>query len=145
MDTAEILRNLLIVLVAAKLAAEVSERIGIPAVVGEIIAGIIIGPSLLNAVGEGDEVLRTLGEIGVILLLLDVGLEMDLKELGKVGRTSLQVATVGVIAPLVLGLAAMSIMGEEFNTALFVGAALDRDERGHHRSGLRRSAGAGHP
>ena len=124
MDTAEILRNLLIVLVAAKLAAEVSERIGIPAVVGEIIAGIIIGPSLLNAVGEGDEVLRTLGEIGVILLLLDVGLEMDLKELGKVGRTSLQVATIGVVAPLVLGLAAMSIMGEEFNTALFVGAAL---------------------
>ena len=68
--------------------------------------------------------LRTLGEIGVILLLLDVGLEMDLKELGKVGRTSLQVATIGVVAPLVLGLGAMSLMGEDFNTALFVGAAL---------------------
>src|SRR5215204_4374778 len=104
MDIAEILRHILIVLVAAKVAAEVSERIGIPAVVGEIVAGILIGPSLLNAVGEGDEVLRVLGELGVILLLLDVGLEMDLKELGKVGRTSLQVATVGVIAPLLLGL-----------------------------------------
>ena len=73
MDIAEILRHILIVLVAAKVAAEVAERIGIPAVVGEIVAGILIGPSVLNAVGEGDEVLRTLGEIGVILLLLDVG------------------------------------------------------------------------
>ena len=79
---------------------------------------------MLNAIGQGDEVLRTLGEIGVILLLLDVGLEMDLRELGKVGRTSLQVATVGVVAPMVLGLGAMSVMGEDFNTALFVGAAL---------------------
>src|SRR3546814_3325083 len=60
-------RHILIVLVAAKLAAEVAERLGIPAVVGEILAGILIGPSLLNAVGGGDEVLRTLGEIGVIL------------------------------------------------------------------------------
>ena len=73
MDIAEILRDILIVLVAAKVAAEVAERIGVPAVVGEIVAGILIGPSLLNAVGGGDEVLRTLGEIGVILLLLEVG------------------------------------------------------------------------
>ena len=124
MDTAEILRHILIVLVAAKVAAEVAERLGIPAVVGEIVAGILVGPSVLNAIGQGDEVLRTLGEIGVILLLLDVGLEMDLRELGKVGRTSLQVATVGVVAPMVLGLGAMSAMGEDFNTALFVGAAL---------------------
>ncbi|MFL6204598.1 MAG: cation:proton antiporter [Acidimicrobiales bacterium] len=124
MDIAEILRHILIVLVAAKAAAEISERVGIPAVVGEILAGIIVGPSVLNAVGGGDEVLRTLGEIGVILLLLDVGLEMDLRELGKVGRTSLQVASVGVIAPLLLGLGAMSLMGEDFNTSLFVGAAL---------------------
>ena len=73
MDIAEILRDILIVLVAAKLAAEIAERIGIPAVVGEIVAGILIGPSVLGLVGSGDEVLRTLGEIGVILLLLDVG------------------------------------------------------------------------
>lgn len=124
MDIAEILRHILIVLVAAKVAAEVAERLGIPAVVGEIVAGILIGPSLLNAVGGGDEVLRTLGEIGVILLLLDVGLEMDLGELSKVGRTSLLVATIGVVAPMAMGFGAMELMGEDFNTALFVGAAL---------------------
>ncbi len=126
MDIAEILRHILIVLIAAKVAAEVAERVGIPAVVGEIVAGIAIGPSLLNVVGSGggDDVLRTLGELGVILLLLDVGLEMDLRELGKVGRTSFLVAAVGVVAPMLLGMGAMELMGESFNTSLFIGAAL---------------------
>lgn len=124
MDASRILLDLLIVLVAAKLASEGSERLGIPAVVGEILAGIIIGPSLLHLVGGGDEVLRVLGEIGVILLLLDVGLEMDLRELRKVGATSLSVATIGVIAPMAMGYGAMIAMGETSNTALFVGAAL---------------------
>lgn len=124
MDIAEILRHILIVLIAAKVAAEVAERLGIPAVVGEIVAGILVGPSVLNAVGGGDEVLRTLGELGVILLLLDVGLEMDLRELGRVGRTSVLVAIVGVVAPMALGVGAMEAMGEDFTTSLFVGAAL---------------------
>jgi Kef-type K+ transport system membrane component KefB len=124
MDIAEILRHILIVLVAAKLAAEVAERVGVPAVVGEILVGIVLGPSVLNAVGAGDEVLRTLGEIGVILLLLEVGMEMDLGELGKVGRASLAVAVVGVVAPMAMGIGALELMGEDFNTALFVGAAL---------------------
>lgn len=124
MDLTTVLRHILIVLIAAKVAAEIAERIGVPAVVGEIVAGILLSPSLLNAVGNNDEVLRTLGEIGVILLLLDVGLEMDLGELSKVGRTSVLVAIGGVIAPMVLGMGAMSLMGEDFNTSLFVGAAL---------------------
>lgn len=124
MDIAEVLRNILIVLIAAKVAAEVAERLGIPAVVGEIVAGIAIGPSLLNAVGHGDAVLRTLGELGVILLLLDVGLEMDLRELARVGRTSFLVAAIGVAAPMLLGVGAMQAMGQDFNTSLFVGAAL---------------------
>src|SRR6266545_4084185 len=124
MDIAHVLRDILVVLVAAKVAAELAERIGVPAVVAEIVAGILVGPSLLGLVGEADEVLRTLGEIGVILLLLEVGLEMDLVELGKVGRASLLVATVGVVTPLVLGTGAMVLIGDDFKTALFIGAAL---------------------
>jgi Kef-type K+ transport system membrane component KefB len=124
MDVAEVLRDILVVLVAAKAAAELAERLGVPAVVGEILAGILVGPSVLGLVGDGDEVLRTLGEIGVILLLLEVGLEMDIGELAKVGRASMLVATVGVVCPLVLGFAAMSLGGEDAETALFVGAAL---------------------
>src|SRR5262245_65254196 len=101
MDVAEVLRNILVVLIAAKLAAELAERAGIPAVVGEIVAGILIGPSVLGLV-QSDEVLRTLGELGVILLLLDVGLELELVELGGGGRASFVVAAVGVITLLVL-------------------------------------------
>ncbi|MFN8018125.1 MAG: cation:proton antiporter [Acidimicrobiales bacterium] len=124
METSQILLDLLIVLVAAKVAAEVSDRIGIPAVVGEILAGVIVGPSLLGWVDRGDEVLRALGEIGVILLLLEVGMEMDVGELRKVGRASLGVAVVGVVAPMVVGYGAMLGLGFSSDTALFVGAAL---------------------
>ncbi|MGI8757619.1 MAG: cation:proton antiporter [Acidimicrobiales bacterium] len=124
MDISRILLDILIVLVAAKVAAEGAERLGIPAVVGEILAGVLIGPSLLGFVGREDEVLRVLGELGVILLLLDVGLEMDIGELRKVGRASISVAMVGVVAPMALGIVAMRAMGESGNTALFVGAAL---------------------
>jgi Kef-type K+ transport system membrane component KefB len=122
-DVVSVLLDILVVLVAAKIAAEVAERIGIPAVVGEIVAGVLVGPSVLDLVGGGD-VLRTLGELGVVLLLLEVGMEMDLGELGKVGRTSLFVGSVGVVAPLLLGLAAASALGFDFNTSLFVAAAL---------------------
>lgn len=124
MDFSEIVLHLIVVLVAAKVASEGAERIGIPAVVGEILAGILIGPSLLGLVGRDDEVLRTLGEIGVILLLLDVGLEMDIGELRKVGRASLMVAIIGVVVPMATGIFAMRLLGESANTALFVGAAL---------------------
>src|SRR5512132_1528624 len=124
MDIATVLTDILVVLAAAKIAAELAERRGVPAVVGEIVAGILIGPSLLGLVGNSDEVLRTLGEIGVILLLLEVGMEMDLGELSRVGRSSLLVATVGVIAPMLLGIGAMRLIGVDGNTALFVGAAL---------------------
>jgi Kef-type K+ transport system membrane component KefB len=124
MDLADLLLHLIVVLAAAKLAAEGAERLGVPAVVGEIVAGMVVGPSLLGWVGRDDEVLRLLGELGVILLLLDVGLEMDIGELRKVGRASLSVATIGVVVPMALGIGAMHLMGETGNTALFVGAAL---------------------
>src|SRR3954468_3687512 len=122
-DVISVLLDILVVLVAAKVAAEVAERLGIPPVVGEIVAGIIVGPSVLGLVGNGD-VLRTLAELGVVLLLLEVGMEMDLGELGRVGKTSMAVATIGVVSPLVLGLGAMLAIGDDFNTSLFVAAAL---------------------
>src|SRR4029453_8210847 len=115
MDIATILTDILVVLAAAKVAAELAERLGVPAVVGEIVAGIIVGPSFLGLVGNSDDVLRTLGEIGVILLLLEVGMEMDLGELSRVGRSSLPVAHGGVVAPMVLGIGAMHLIGSDGN------------------------------
>lgn len=123
MDVSEVLLHIFVVLLAAKLAAEAAERISVPPVLGEIVVGIIIGPSMLGLVGS-DDVLRVLGELGVILLLLQVGLEMDLGELRSVGRASLTVATVGVVVPFIGGIGASYAFGLTGDEALFIGAAL---------------------
>ena len=123
MSVTRVLLDILVVLVAAKLAAEGSERLGIPAVVGEIVAGVVVGPSALHLVGA-DDVLKVLGELGVILLLLDVGLEMDLGELAAVGRAAMSVATIGVVVPFAAGWGAALGLGMAGKAAIFVGAAL---------------------
>ena len=128
-DLALVLGNLLVIIVVARLAAELAERMRVPAVLGEIVAGIIIGPSVLGWVDPiahmavADMVLL-LGEIGVILLLLQVGLEMDLGEMAKVGRPALLVAVIGVAVPFAAGFGVASAFGEEGKVALFIGAAL---------------------
>lgn len=121
--TTTIIVSILVILVAAKLAAEIAERIGIPAVAGEIVAGIAIGPSMLGLVSP-NEILTVLGEIGVILLLLEVGMHMDLRELRSVGRDAMSVATVGVVVPFVAGVALGPALGFTSDQALFLGAAL---------------------
>ncbi|MEP6623322.1 MAG: cation:proton antiporter [Acidimicrobiia bacterium] len=123
MTATEVLRDVLVILIAAKIAAEIAERINIPAVVGEIVAGVIIGPSLLGLVGSSSA-LDVLAELGVILLLLQVGMEMDIDDLAAVGRASVSVAALGVVLPLVSGYAAGIALGYNSNTALFLGAAL---------------------
>src|SRR6266850_6903684 len=97
-----ILLALFIVLLAAKLAAEICERLKQPAVVGEIIAGIIVGPSVLNLIQPND-VLEALAELGVIFLLFTVGLETRPSDIFKVGRTAMLVAVLGVVVPFVAG------------------------------------------
>ncbi len=123
MDVVEILLDILILLVAAKIAAEIAERIKVPAVVGEIVAGMLIGPSVFGLVGE-TQVLAALAELGVILLLLEVGMEMNIAELRAVGKASLLVATVGVVVPMATGFGVAEAFGYDANTALFLGAAL---------------------
>ncbi len=123
MSVTSVLLDILIVLVAAKVAAEIAERVGFPPVVAEILAGVAIGPSALDLVGT-EQTLRVLGEIGVILLLLQVGMEMDLGELGAVGRASVTVAVVGVVVPMAAGFGVSEVFGYDAKTALFLGAAL---------------------
>ncbi len=111
------------ILIAAKVASEVCDRIGVPAVIGEIAVGVAIGPSALGLVDTSDAV-RILAELGVIILLAQVGLEMNLGELRKVGRAALVVAIIGVAAPMSLGFGAGQLLGESTNASLFLGAAL---------------------
>jgi Kef-type K+ transport system membrane component KefB len=105
LNVGRILLDLTIILLVAKLAAEISDRIHIPAVIGEITAGILIGPSVLGLVNTSD-MLFFLAELGVILLLIQVGLETDIVELKSVGRASILVAIIGVALPMALGFGA---------------------------------------
>ena len=128
-DLALILGNLLIIIIVARLAAELAERIKIPAVLGEIIAGIIIGPSALGLIDpiknlDVANMVLLLGEIGVILLLFQVGLEMDLGEMAKVGKPALLVALIGVLVPFAAGFGVARAFGESGEISLFIGAAL---------------------
>lgn len=126
-DLARLLLDLLIALAAAKIAAEVAEKLNIPAVLGEILAGVAIGPSgfgLIHLTEARGVSLSLLAEIGVLLLLVQVGMEMDLTELGKVGRASMSVAVVGVAVPFAGGLLVGVAFGQDTKTAVFIGAAL---------------------
>jgi Kef-type K+ transport system membrane component KefB len=121
-------------LVAAKLLGELAERIEQPAVLGELLAGVLLGGSVLGIVpshGSGAEVVHLLAELGVVLLLFEIGLETDLREMFRVGPASLAVATVGVILPFILGFLFWAYFPHglggttDLNTAaIFVGATL---------------------
>ena len=122
-------------LVGAKLLGELAERIGQPAVLGELVAGVVLGGSVLGVVpasGTAADVVRVFAELGVVLLLFEIGLETDLREMFRVGTASLSVAMVGVILPFALGFvywaylphAASGGTTDLTTAAVFVGATL---------------------
>lgn len=121
--TAGVLTDLFLVLLAAKLGDEVFKRIGQPAIVGEILGGVLVGPSVLGLV-EVTEVLRVFSELGVVFLLFWVGLETRLSEMRAVGPISLAVGSAGVAVPFVLGTGLGLALGEGTDTSVFLGAAL---------------------
>jgi Kef-type K+ transport system membrane component KefB len=122
-DTASVLTDLFLVLLAAKLGDEVFKRIGQPAIVGEILGGVLIGPSVLGLVEVG-EVLRVFSELGVVFLLFWVGLETRLSEMRAVGRVAVTVGAAGVVVPFLAGIGLGLALGESSETSVFLGAAL---------------------
>jgi len=135
MDTAQLFLALAAVLVGARLCGELATRAGQPAVLGELLAGVILGGSLLGVVpahGPAAEVVHVLAELGVVLLLFEIGLETDLREMFRVGPASLAVAAVGVAVPFALGFAFWawgphgdgSATADLITTAVFLGATL---------------------
>ena len=121
--TADILLDLFLILLAAKAGDEIFKRIGQPALVGEILAGVLIGPSLLGVV-EPTEAIEVFAELGVVFLLFWVGLETKISELREVGRTALLVGVLGVIVPFGGGIGLGAAGGETTATSVFLGAAL---------------------
>lgn len=122
-DYSGVILSLFIILAAAKVMAEIFERLKQPAVVGEILAGIVIGPSLLGWVSPSDS-LTVLAEMGVIFLLFTVGLETKPQAILQVGARSAVVAVLGVVIPFVAGYAIAVWWDGKFVEAMFVGAAL---------------------
>jgi Kef-type K+ transport system membrane component KefB len=106
--TAHFFLILIAILLVGKFGGEIAERIGQPAVLGELAGGVILGGSVLGIVptAAGDpmaEIVHLLAEVGVVILLFEVGLETDLKEMFRVGPAAAMVAFVGVTAPFLLG------------------------------------------
>ena len=124
MEMHEFVLSLLIILVSSRIFAEIFSYLRIPPVLGEVFAGIIIGPSLLGIV-EVNEIIKILAEIGIILLLFEVGLETDMKKLQKEGMKSVTVALFGAVVPFLGGFGISYYM---FNlpvvTSLFIGGTL---------------------
>ncbi len=124
LDIPKFLGLMVIMLGVAKLAGVLAQRISQPAVLGELIAGMIIGPSVLGLVDPNIEVIHLLAEVGVIILLFEIGLETDLKKLLQVGGASTVVAIVGVALPFILGYMVCWFLGLSNLVAIVAGAAL---------------------
>ena len=130
MESYEILRDLAIILLFAKCFGILARKFKAPQVVGQIIAGLLVGPCVFGWISQTDFITQ-MAEVGVIILMFSVGLESDLKELIKTGPVAFLIACAGVFVPLVLG--ALLYMGfygmapwgsENFYKAVFIGTIM---------------------
>lgn len=122
-ESGKLLLELFLMFAGGKALAELFEHLRQPPVVGEIIAGVLLGPSLLNMVHPSEMTLG-MAEIGAIFLLFTVGLETRPSELLQVGWIAATVATLGVIVPFGMGFAYMKIGDHSAVESIFVGAAM---------------------
>lgn len=124
MNIAGLLLALIAIFVAAKVFGTIAERIGQPAVLGELVGGVLIGVSGFHLVDPHDVTIHLLSELGVVLLLFLIGLETDLRRLMAVGGPAAAVAVVGVALPLLAGIGFGQVMGFPMMVSVFLGAAL---------------------
>lgn len=130
MQAYNVFKDLAIIIISAKLMGILARKINVPQVVGEIIAGLIIGPSLLGWVQQTD-FLSQMAEIGVVLIMFSAGLGTNLKDLKKTGLTALFIAFIGVLVPLICGYLLCTVFygfsplgSPDFYKALFIGVIL---------------------
>ncbi|NOQ32407.1 MAG: cation:proton antiporter [Helicobacteraceae bacterium] len=124
MEVHDFFLTLFLILIVARILGELFAKYGIPSVLGELFAGILLGSSILGII-QPNEILKILAEIGIILLLFEVGLETDFQRLKDAGTKSFIVAMLGVILPFTFGvLTSYYIFELSFDIALFVGGTL---------------------
>ena len=115
---------LLIILLTARIFAELAMRLQVPSVIGELFAGVVLGPSLLGWIAP-TEAIRLMAGIGIILLLFEVGLGTDVKRLVSTGLESVIVAITGFILPFFFGFGIASwVFGQSLLVSLFIGGTL---------------------
>jgi Kef-type K+ transport system membrane component KefB len=119
----KLLLQLLTIFVSAKVVGEVFERVKLPSVLGEILAGTALGPFALGWIHPSDTI-NSVAEIGAIFVLFSAGLETSPQDLIQVGRKAVLVAVAGVVVPFVLGFGYMKWLGDATSEAIFVGAAM---------------------
>jgi Kef-type K+ transport system membrane component KefB len=137
---AEILRQLFVLLLAAKIGDEIFKRLGQPPIIGEILAGVLVGPAVLGWYEVNSET-TLFAEIGVVLLLFQVGVETRLHDLVRVGPSALAVGALGVALPFAGGFALAGLLGSPLVVAVFLAAALTATSVGI-TSGVLRDLGA---
>jgi Kef-type K+ transport system membrane component KefB len=123
MTIMDVFLELALILIVAKLFGYLTVRLGFPAALGQLIGGIMIGPSILGLVGY-DEGVKLLAELGVVMLLFLAGLETDVEEFKHVGIPAFIVASLGVFVPFILGYFAALVWGYSNIQALFLGGVL---------------------
>lgn len=131
MPVLPLLLLLAIIILAAKLAGLISSRIGQPAVLGELMAGLILGPTVLDmlhwpifAQAHVDETVLHMAELGVIFLMFVAGLEVDVEEMLRSGRVAALAGTLGVVSPLILGAATALLFDISMESSIFLGVIL---------------------
>jgi len=118
-----LLRQLFTIFVCAKICGEIFERLLLPAVLGEILAGILLGPYAAAIINPSD-IIISLAEIGAVFLLFTVGLETSPHDLIRIGRRSLNVAIAGIVLPFCAGFLYLKLRNEATHEAVFVAAAM---------------------
>ncbi|MFI5459808.1 MAG: cation:proton antiporter [Isosphaerales bacterium] len=124
LQISQFLGMLVVMLGVAKAGGYLVQRVGQPAVMGELIGGVLVGKSVLGWVNPEYETIHLLSELGVVILLFAIGLETDFGQLVRVGPTSLAVAVVGVALPFALGFAACRLLGLTMLVSIMAGATL---------------------
>src|SRR5262245_7625440 len=124
LTVAQFLGLLVAMLAAARLCGALAKAVGQPSVLGELVAGVLLGSSVLGLVDPEVEVGHLLAELGVIRLRFAIGLETNLRELLGVGGAAATVAAVGVVLPFALGYGACRLLGLPSLVAIVSGAAL---------------------
>jgi Kef-type K+ transport system membrane component KefB len=119
-----LLADLALIYLAAKIGGELFLRLKQPAVLGELVAGLIVGVSGLQWIDPQQPILHLMAQIGVTLLLFEIGLESDIKALFRVGKQALAVGLIGMVAPFALGYGIMTAMGAAPLLSVFVGATM---------------------